>query len=103
VEPALTKTEVLERIASQGAAIRSAAVNRLGHFGSFLRAPSATSDVDLLVEFEPARKTFDNFWKLSELLEGELSRPVDLLTIEGLSPYIGPKILAEVEYVSLGQ
>jgi predicted nucleotidyltransferase len=56
------------------------------------------SDVDVLVEFEQDRKTFDNFIQLSFLLEDLFQRRVELVTIESLSPYIGPHILSEVEY-----
>jgi predicted nucleotidyltransferase len=101
--PVSTKREVFDRLAAHGDGIRRAGVRRLGLFGSFLRDGAAShSDVDLLVEFDPAKKNFDNFWGLSELLEVALQRRVDLLTVESLSPYIGPRILAEVEYVSLG-
>src|SRR5688500_8299166 len=99
--PVLTKQDVVERVRSRRCAIRDAGVHRLGLFGSFLTEnPRSDSDVDFLVEFDPGRKTFDNYWRLSELLDHELRRPVDLLTPESLSPYIGPRILAEVEYVS---
>lgn len=99
-----TKLEVLTRIASQSRAIRGIGVRRLGLFGSFLGDnPRRDSDVDLLVEFEPARKNFDNFWELSQLLERTLQRPVDLLTKESLSPHLGPRILAQVEYVPLAE
>jgi len=101
--PVSTKREIVDRLRAQRAAILGAGVRRLGLFGSFLSdRPRADSDVDLLVEFDPAHKSFDNFWQLSELLERELRRPVDLITTESLSPYIGPRILAEVEYVALG-
>jgi predicted nucleotidyltransferase len=59
------------------------------------------SDVDLLVEFEPSRKTFDNFITLTFLLEDHLQRRVELVPVESLSPYIGPSILEEVKYASL--
>jgi predicted nucleotidyltransferase len=49
----------------------------------------------LLVEFELGEKTYDRFLALSELLEELLGRPVGLVTPEGLSPYIGPRIRAE--------
>jgi uncharacterized protein len=102
--PVSTKKDIVERLRLQRAAIRDAGVRRLGLFGSFLKEnPRTDSDVDLLVEFDPARKSFDNYWRLSELLEQELCRPVDLLTTESLSPHIGPRILAEVEYVPLGE
>jgi predicted nucleotidyltransferase len=103
MKPVLTKADVLDRLSSHGAVIRNAGVKRLGLFGSFLHdRPNLESDVDLLVEFDAQRKTFDNYWLLAELLECQLDRPVDLLTIESLSLYIGPRILAEVEYVPLG-
>ncbi len=102
--PVSTKREILDRLAAHGVGIRQAGVRRLGLFGSFVRdGGGATSDVDILVEFDPTQKNFDNFWALSELLEETLQRRVDLLTLESLSPYIGPRILAEVEYVSLGE
>ena len=76
-------------------------VKRLGLFGSFVRGQqNANSDVDLLVEFEPGKKTFDNFLQLCLFLEGLLGRHVELLTPESLSPFIGPRIMGEVEYVS---
>ena len=54
-----------------------------------------------LVEFEPGRKTFDSFMELSFLLEKMLKHRIELVTVESLSPYIGPHILKEVEYVAL--
>lgn len=102
--PANTKLEVIARIAAQSRAIREIGVRRLGLFGSFLNGtPRHDSDVDLLVEFDPVRKNFDNFWELSQLLERTLSRPVDLLTKESLSPHFGPRILTQVEYVPLAE
>jgi hypothetical protein len=72
------------------------------HFGSFVRQQQrADSDVDVLVEFEPQRKTFDNFIALAFLLDDLLGRRVDVVTSEALSPYIGPRILDEVEYVAV--
>ncbi len=55
----------------------------------------------MLVEFAPGRKTFDNFMQLAFYLEELFGRKVELLTPESLSPYLGPRILREVEYVSL--
>lgn len=96
--PVSTKHEVVERLWAQRVAILDAGVRRPGLFGSFLNdCPCVDSDVDLLVEFDPARKSFDNYWQLSELLENELQRSIDLITTESLSPYIRPRILAEVE------
>ncbi len=64
--------------------------------------PHDDSDVDLLVEFEPGQKTFDHFMALSFVLAEILQRRIELVTLEGLSPYLGPHILQEVGYVAFG-
>lgn len=75
-------------------------VVRLALFGSILRGDaSERSDVDLLVEFAPGAKSFDHFMALAELLEVQLGRSVELVTIEALSPFIGPRILLEAKDV----
>lgn len=71
-------------------------------FGSFVRNTANTnSDIDLLVEFEPDKKSYDNFMELAFYLEDLLGRNVELVTSQSLSKYIGPHILKEVENVSL--
>jgi predicted nucleotidyltransferase len=57
------------------------------------------SDVDLLVQFRPGAKTYDRFLALSDLLEKHLGQPVELVTTDALSPFIGPRILAEAQDV----
>jgi len=96
------KEEVLNIIGKHQKEIRDLGVRRYGLFGSFVREQNTEqSDIDILVEFEPGQKTFDNFMKLAFFLEDLLGREVDLVTAESLSPYIGPHILKEVEYASI--
>lgn len=98
---ATSKTDVLSLVASHQQRLKAMGVKRIGIFGSFRHnRQHQGSDVDVLVEFEPGHKTFDNFMQLAFFLEELFGRNVDLLTPESLSPYIGPKILREVEYVS---
>ena len=95
------KNAVIEILRANEASIRSYGVRRLGIFGSVARGEHhAESDVDLLVEFQKGTKTFDNFIHLVFFLEKLLGREVELITTDSLSPYIGPRILEEVEYVS---
>ena len=83
--------------------IREFGISRIGFFGSFVHGEcTPQSDVDVLVQFAPGRKSFDGFMGLSSFLESIFGRRVELVTIESLSPYIGPRILKEVEYASLG-
>jgi predicted nucleotidyltransferase len=101
--PIHTKAETLGRLRDSAERIRACGVRRLDLFGSILRDDAqADSDVDLMVEFEPGAKSYDNFLRLSLLLEEVLGRRVELLTRESLSPYIGPRILEEAEHVALG-
>ncbi len=95
-----TKERVFTLLQDHKDRIRRFGVKRLGLFGSFVRQQQdAESDVDVLVEFEPERKTFDAFMQLAAFLEDLFERRVELVTPESLSPYIGPYILREIEYV----
>lgn len=95
-----SRQQVIEHIRKITPDLRARGVKRLSLFGSFARdAQHHDSDVDLLVEFAPGRKTFDNFMAISELLEEALRRRVELVTLESLSPHIGPHILQEAEDV----
>lgn len=98
-----TKNSIFSLVQAHQGQIRKLGVRRLGLFGSFVREQQdSDSDVDVLVEFESGRKTYDNFVQVAFLLEELLGRRVELVTPQGLSPYIGPHILREVEYVTLG-
>ena len=97
-----TREEIVKMLTENRPKLRALGVKRLGLFGSFVRGQQrADSDVDMLAEFGPGQKTFDHFIQLSFLLEDLLGRRVELVTPEALSPYIGPYILKEVEYVSV--
>ncbi len=97
-----SRVEVVQLLSERAPDLRRLGVKRLALFGSVLHdAARPGSDVDLLVEFQPGRKTYDNFIGVASFLEDLLGVPVDLVTAEGLSPFIGPRILAELEDVSL--
>lgn len=101
--PVQTKAQVLSLLQKNQQNLQRFGISRCGIFGSFVHDTGINnqSDVDILVIFKPNQKTFDNFMHLSFFLEDLLGRKVDLVTIESLSPYIGPHILSEVEYVSI--
>jgi uncharacterized protein len=97
-----TKEQIFALLRDHQSDLRRFGVQRYGVFGSFLRNTATDqSDVDLLVEFVPGQKTFDHFMHLAFFLEETLGRKVDLMTIESLSPHIGPHILREVEYATV--
>lgn len=95
------KEELFSALRRHQSRLKQFGVKRCGVFGSFARGmQSEQSDVDILVEFETGKKSFDNFMGLAFFLEETIGRRVELVTPEALSPYIGPHILREVEYAS---
>ncbi|MDP6776258.1 MAG: nucleotidyltransferase family protein [Candidatus Latescibacteria bacterium] len=96
------KNGIMAAIEANSVRLRQYGVRRIGLFGSFVRGDEhGDSDIDLLVEFEQGRKTFDSFMSLAFYLEDLLGRKVEVVTAESLSPYLGPYILDEVEYVTI--
>jgi hypothetical protein len=92
----ICRDEILGRLAEAGDAVRGLGVKQLSLFGSWARnAGTPQSDIDILVEFRPGESSFSRFVELASLLESRLGRQVDLVTTEGLSRHIGPKIRAE--------
>ena len=73
----------------------------MGLFGSYVREEqSPDSDIDILVHFKPEQETFDNLMFTYDLFENLFKGfKVEVVTTTGLSPYIGPQILREVQYV----
>lgn len=97
---AKNKKNILVIIKKNQNDIENFGVKRLGLFGSFVRKQQKlTSDIDLLVEFYPEKKNFDNLIHLSFLLKTLLKHHIELVTPESLSPYIKPNVMSEVEYV----
>jgi predicted nucleotidyltransferase len=76
-------------------------IDKIGLFGSYVRnEQSSNSDIDILIDFLPEKETFDNYMAIYDYLENLFANEkVEIVTVNGLSPYIGPKILNEVSYV----
>ncbi|PKK81354.1 MAG: nucleotidyltransferase [Thermoplasmata archaeon HGW-Thermoplasmata-2] len=79
--------------------LRKYGIRKIGIFGSYVRGEQKKrSDIDILVEFEEGEKSYDNYIDACFFLEEALGKEVDLLTMEGISPYIKPHILREVVF-----
>lgn len=95
----LTKEEILRKIEENEEEIKRYGVKRIGLFGSYIRnEQKEKSDVDILVEFEEGKKTFDNYMNLAFFLEDLFNCKVDLVIAESIKPLLKPYILTEVEY-----
>jgi uncharacterized protein len=73
-------------------------VDKIGYFGSFSRNEQTDkSDIDIIVSFN--KPIGWAFFDLQELLETELGRKVDLVSIKALKEQLKDIILSEVKYV----
>jgi len=73
-------------------------IRKLAVFGSALREDfRLDSDLDVLVEFDPAHTPGLAFFAMEQELSALLGRKVDLNTPQFLSPYFRDKVLAEAE------
>ncbi len=95
----MNKEIILNILAAHQQQLDSYGVDRIGLFGSFIRNEATPeSDIDLLVDIRKGKKTFKNFMSLNYFLEELLQHKVDLVTVQSLSPYLGPHILKTTEY-----
>jgi len=96
-----TKEYILSTIRENKKELLRYGILKVGLFGSYVRGDeSEKSDIDLLIDFDPAHENFDNYMAVSNILEQLFkNEKLEIVTKNGLSPYIGPKILKEVQYV----
>lgn len=96
-----TKEIIITTLKSHKPGLSKFGVQNVGLFGSYLRnEQSDQSDIDLLIDFEPGKENFDNYMAVYDMIEKIFkNEKVEVVTKNGLSPYIGPKILKDVVYV----
>lgn len=97
----LDKEMIKARIRGRRAQLKALGIELIGLFGSYVRGEQREgSDIDLLIAFEADKASFTRFMDACHLLDDLFAgNKVEVVTRDGLSPYIGPKILQEVEYV----
>lgn len=97
----MKKETVIQRLASIKHQLTEFGVSSLALFGSTVRGENTPqSDIDILVDFADGQETYTNYLTVCEILQQTFKRyKVDIVTKNGLSPYIGPAILDEAQYV----
>jgi uncharacterized protein len=94
----LNKAEVQQIIIEQKPYLSEAySVEKIGLFGSFVRNENTeTSDIDLLVEF--SKPVGLKFIELKDYLESVFNKPVDLVTVNALKPFMKDQVMNEVQF-----
>jgi len=97
----LTSDKILKKIEENKDVIEKFGVKKIGIFGSYVRnEQKAGSDIDVLVEFEEGKKTFDNYMDLKFFLEDLFNCKVDIVIAGAIKPDLKPYILRSVKYAT---
>jgi predicted nucleotidyltransferase len=96
-----TKDYIVSTIKANRPELSKFGIRDIGLFGSYVRGEqSGKSDIDILIDFEPDMENYDNYMAVYDIFERIFKNErVEIVTKNGLSPYIGPRILNEVMYV----
>lgn len=97
----ITKEQIVKTITSNKPELQRFGIKNIGLFGSYVRdEQTKSSDIDILIDFDSDKETYDNYMAVYDIIERLfLNERVEIVTKNGLSPYIGPRILNEVLYV----
>ncbi|MBO7114243.1 MAG: nucleotidyltransferase family protein [Bacteroidaceae bacterium] len=97
----MRRVTAIRRLRSLKGPLSTYGVTQLGLFGSTVRGENTRgSDIDILLDFAADKETYQNFLDACQMLQDSFKHDkIDVVTRNGLSPYIGATILNEVEYV----
>lgn len=96
----ITKENILSLLKKHKEELLKLGVSDIGLFGSYVfDKQTDKSDIDLLIDFEPERENFDNYMAVYDIFENLFKdEKIEIVTKNGLSKHIGPKILNNVIY-----
>ena len=96
----MNRQEIIARLRENEPALRARGVSHAALFGSRARGDDRPdSDIDIMVEFDPsAHVTVFNYAGLKEYIAGLFDGPVDVVSREGLKPYLRPTAATDAIY-----
>ena len=96
----MNREQIIARLRENEAALRARGVAHAALFGSRARGDQRPeSDTDILIEFDPgARVTVFDYSSLKNDIGALFDGPVDVVSREGLKPYLRPLAAADAIY-----
>src|SRR5690349_23062532 len=96
----MDRHEILAKLRENENALRARGVSHAALFGSRAREDDRPdSDIDIMVEFDPAAHvSVFNYASLKDYIAGLFDGPVDVVSREGLKPYVQPAATADAIY-----
>ena len=96
----MNSQEILATLRESEAALRACGVSHAAVFGSCARGDNrAASDIDIMIEFDPAAHlTGFSYAGLKDYIAGLFNGTVDVVSREGLKPYVRPAATTDAIY-----
>ena len=93
----MNKQDVLDRLRANESALRKRGVVHAALFGSISRdAQHADSDIDILVDLDPAIVvTMFDYAGVKDYVGSLFQGPVDVIDREALKPHFRPRVMAD--------
>jgi uncharacterized protein len=91
---------ILDRLRQNESALRERGVRHAALFGSRARGDSrADSDTDIMIEIDPdAHISVYDYVALKDYIAGLFDGPVDVVSRDGLKPFVRPAATADALY-----
>ena len=96
----MNNQEILARPRDNETALRARGVSHAALFGSRARVDNRPdSDIDIMIEVDPtARIGVYEYVALKDYIAGLFEGPVDIVSRDGLKPYVRPAAAADASY-----
>ena len=96
----MEKQEIIAKLKKEESALRMRGVLHAALFGSHARGDNdQDSDIDILVEVDlEAHLSVFDYVELKDYIAAIYDAPVDVVSLEGLKPYIRPMVTADAAY-----
>ena len=91
---------IIDRLRQNEAALRARGVSHAALFGSRARGDNRPdSDIDIMIEVDPAAGIgVYEYVALKDYIAALFDRPVDVVSREGLKPYVKPAVTTDAIY-----
>src|SRR4051794_10585125 len=92
--------QILAKLRESETALRARGVSHAALFGSRARGDNRPdSDIDIMIEFDPAAAIgVYEYVALKDYIAALFDRPVDVVSREGLKPYVKPAVTIDAIY-----
>ena len=94
------RQDIIDRLRQNEAALRARGVSHAALFGSRARGDNRPdSDIDIMIEVDPAAGIgVYEYVALKDYIAALFDRPVDVVSRDGLKPYVKPAVTTDAIY-----